>query len=293
MLRCYNKMNTTQVKATWRAYVAEKRADTPVSTMITKADARLVVQRIIQEINILDRNAASFSAIKRRATPSMNARVTASMKRDTDMTLKLFGRYITDVRATYTKWKKLTQAPEKTRRVSVFPVGFKTGPRFVNAVNVYFDKLHTLVETNPVNTRSVPTVRTKNNSVNTKGKSLIIASRIKSTKNKLVDSRKRVDSLGRELNRAKYELAIAVDNKTRATKKWKAAQQTIDRAIKNTKRVRNDQRTMEDMMVAEIERLQRQVENAKRASRPALPKRSERVVNSNSDKSNSEYFNFE
>ena len=282
-------MNTTQVKAAWRAYAAEKRADAPVSTMITKADARLVIQRFVQELNILDRNAASFTAIKRRATPSMNARITAPMKRDTDMTLKLFTRYVTDVRATYAKWKKLTQAPEKTRRVSVFPVGFNSGPRFVKAVNDYFDKLHALIETNPGNNRTVPVLRTKNNSVNTKGKSLINASRIKSTKNKLVDSRKRVNSLGRDLNRVKYELAVAVDNKTRATKKWKAAQQTIDRAIKNTKRVRNDQRVMEDMMIAEIERLQRQVENATRASRPTFSKR---VVNSNSNKSNSEYFNF-
>ena len=134
----------------------------------------------------------------------------------------------------------------------------------------------------------MPIIRTKNNSINTKGKTLINASRIKSTKNKLVESRKRADSLGRELNRAKYELAVAVDNKTRATKKWKMAQQTIDRAIKDTKRVRNDQRVMETMMVAEIERLQRHVENAKRASRPTFSKR---IVNSNSNRSNSNYFN--
>jgi hypothetical protein len=283
-------MNTNQVKVAWNAYATEKRADKAVSTLVTKADARLVVQRFVQELNILDRNAASFTAIKRRATPSMNARVTASMKRDIDMTLKLFDRYVADVRATYAKWKKLTQAPEKTRRVSIFPVGFKTGPRFVTAVNLYFDKLHALVETNPANTRTVPIIRTKNNSINTRGKSLINASRIKSTKNKLVESRKRVNSLGRELNRAKYELAIAVDNKTRATKKWKMAQQTIDRAIKDTRRVRNDQRVMEKMMVAEIERLQRQVENATRASRPTFSKR---IANSNSNRSNSEYFNIE
>ena len=68
------------------------------------------------------------------------------------------------------------------------------------------------------------------------------------------------------------------------------AQQTIDRAIKDTKRVRNDQRVMETMMVAEIERLQRHVENAKRASRPTFSKR---IVNSNSNRSNSNYFNIE
>ena len=287
---CAVEMNTNRVKVAWRAYASEKRADKPVSTLVTKADARLVVQRFVQEMNVLDRNVASFKAIKRRASPSMNTRITASMKRDIDMTLKLFGRYVADVRATYAKWKKLTQAPEKTRMVSIFPVGFKTGPRFVTAVNAFFDKLHAHVETNPSNSRTVPIIRTKNNSINTKGKTLINASRIKSTKNKLVESRKRADSLGRELNRAKYELAVAVDNKTRATKKWKMAQQTIDRAIKDTKRVRNDQRVMETMMVAEIERLQRHVENAKRASRPTFSKR---IVNSNSNRSNSNYFNIE
>ena len=283
-------MNTNSIKTAWRAYATEKREETPVATMITKADARLVVQRIVQELNVLDRNRASFTAIKRRATPAMNARITTSMKRDTDMILKLFDKYVADVRGTYAKWKKLTQAPEKTRRVSVFPVGFKSGPRFVKAVNAYFDKLHGKLETNPANTRSVPVVRTKNNAVNTKGKSIKNAKLIKSTNNKLVNSMKRVNTLGRELNRAKYELAVAVDNKTRATKKWKAAQQTIDRAIRDAKRVKNDQRFLDEMMVAEIERLQRQVENAKRAARPAVPKLH---ANSNSDKSNSEYFNFE
>lgn len=283
-------MNTNSIKTAWRAYAAEKREDVPVSTMITKADARLVVQRIVQELNVLDRNRASFTAIKRRATPGMNARITASVKRDTEMTLKLFDRYVADVRSTYAKWKKLTTAPEKTRRVSVFPIGFKSGPRFVKAVNTYFDKLHALIETNPANARTVPVLRTKNNAVNTKGKPISNAKLIKSTKNKLINSMKRVNTLGRELNRAKYELAIAVDNKTRATKKWKAAQQTIDRAIRDAKRVKNDQRFLDEMMVAEIERLQRQVENAKRAARPTIPKLR---ANSNSNRSNSEYFDFE
>jgi hypothetical protein len=255
-----------RVDATWRAYQLEKKVDKPVAVFISKADARIVVQRIVQELNVLDRNLATFTAIKRRA--KMNRKVSA---KTIDPVLKLFEKYVADVRATYKKWKKLMTAPEKTRTVSIFPIGFKSGPRFVKSVNSIMQKLHENVETAPLNARNVPILRTKNNVVNTKGKTIAESAHIESTKNKLIKTRQFADSLVRDLNRAKYELAASVNEKTRATKKWKDAQASVERAIRDTKRFQADQKLLEDMLVSEVEHLQQQLETAKR-NKFQLPK---------------------
>lgn len=256
--------NISVIKQSWLTYQAEKKASTPRVEYVTPDLARKLAQKTAQEINILEDNLTAYKAVQRRAKPSMNSRVSKQTKIDIDMMIKLMQKYISDHETMYTAWKKLIKAPPKDRRVSRFPLRSKAGPRFVGLLNSYFTRTVDWIEKETIRNANLPVMPTKKNVVNVRKKTIRQAKNIPSVGNRLERTAKRTNSLARDLDRAKYEMSLAADNKTRATKKWKAAQAALEKASKDARALKSHYATDVNFYVDQIELFQEKLRKAER-----------------------------
>ncbi len=244
------------VKRAWKQYQDEKKRYKPLVQEVTQSNARTHAQKLSQELNVLESNLSSYKAIQRRTRPSMNSRVSKGTKVEVDMTIKLMQRYVADYQSAYTQWKRLVKAVPKKRRVSLFQLTTKMGPKFVGRVNAFFKYHVKWIETETSRKSNVPVLPFKTSVVNVRNMTINNAKGVASVSTRLRRATTRADTLARDIERAKYNLAIAANNKMRATKKWKQAEAAIKKASDNARALKTHQAENVNFYISQITQLQ-------------------------------------
>lgn len=265
-----NQTTFPAVKEAWQRYIAEKKAAQPVIENVTQAMARKYAQMLSQEISVLEFNLSQYRAVQRRARPSMNSRVSKTIKENIDTSLKMMQRYISHYQDAYKSWKRLVKAVPKKRRISIFHLRTKMGPKFVKSVNGYIEAQRTWIEGETIRKENRPILPVKINTVNVRKLTINQAKNVKSVAQRLKQTTQRANALTRDIERAKYNMAVAADNKTRATKKWKQAEVAMKKVSTNVHTLKKHQAENVNFYIGQITHLQnklaargREAENAK------------------------------
>ena len=265
-----NQTTFPAVKEAWQRYIAEKKAAQPVIENVTQAMARKYAQMLSQEISVLEFNLSQYRAVQRRARPSMNSRVSKTIKENIDTSLKMMQRYISHYQDAYKTWKRLVKAVPKKRRVSMFHLRTKMGPKFVKSVNGYIEAQRTWIEGETIRKEDKPILPVKINTVDVRKLTINQAKNVKSVAQRLKQTTQRANALTRDIERVKYNLAVAADNRTRGTKKWKQAEAAMKKVSTNVRTLKKHQAENVNFYIGQITRLQnrltargREAENAK------------------------------
>jgi len=265
-----NQTTFPAVKQAWQRYIAEKKAAQPVVENVTQAMARKYAQMLSQEISVLEFNLSQYRAVQRRARPSMNSRVSKTIKENIDTTIKMMQRYISHYEDAYKSWKRLVKAVPKKRRVSMFQLTTNMGPKFVDRVSGYIKAQRTWIERETMRKENRPILPLKTNTVNVRKMTINQAKNVKSVAQRLKQTTQRANALTRDIERAKYNMAVAADNKTRATKKWRQAEAAMKKVSTNVHTLKKHQAENVNFYIGQITHLQnrltargREAENAK------------------------------
>ena len=265
-----NQNSFPAVKEAWQRYIAEKKAAQPVIENVTQAMARKYAQMLSQEISVLEFNLSQYRAVQRRARPSMNSRVSKTIKENIDTSLKMMQRYISHYQDGYKSWKSLVKAVPKKRRVSMFHLRTKMGPKFVKSVNGYIEAQRAWIEGETIRTENRPILPVKINTVDVRKLTINQAKNVKSVAQRLKQTTQRANALTRDIERAKYNMAVAANNKTRATKKWRQAEAAMKKVSTNVRTLKKHQAENVNFYIGQITHLQnrltargREAENAK------------------------------
>ena len=251
-----NQTTFPAVKQAWQRYIAEKKAAQPVIENVTQAMARKYAQMLSQEISVLEFNLSQYRAVQRRARPSMNSRVSKTIKENIDISLKMMQRYISHYQDAYKSWKRLIKAVPKKRRVSMFQSRTKMGPKFVKSVNDYIEAQRTWIEGETIRKEDKPILPVKINTVNVRKLTINQAKKVKSVAQRLKQTTQRANALTRDIERAKYNMAVAADNRTRATKKWKQAEAAMKNVSTKVRTLKKHQVDNVNFYIGQITHLQ-------------------------------------